>query len=245
MTITTRVARECPTHRLLALNSSTVYTCDPRNIEHFLKTNFAHYSKSDYNQCIMSEILGQGIFVVNGEKWRQQKKLASFEFSTRNLVRVVFEFLDSKRVFDVQDVKVTHDFVHQLIRRKRELLAGKKDGLHATLTETLRLCTEVPVSEKRRQKPYIWGEDAEDFQPERWLDNGVFKPESPFKFVAFHAGPRTCLGKDFAYRQIKTVAMALLCFFRFKLADETGYRTMFTLHIDGTLPVLALPRATS
>ena len=34
--------------------------------------------------------------------------------------------------------------------------------------------------------PYIWGEDAEDFRPERWLNNGVFQPESPFKFVAFH-----------------------------------------------------------
>lgn len=34
--------------------------------------------------------------------------------------------------------------------------------------------------------PYIWGDDAEDFRPERWLDNGIFQPESPFKFTAFH-----------------------------------------------------------
>ena len=33
---------------------------------------------------------------------------------------------------------------------------------------------------------FIWGNDAEDFRPERWLDeNGIFKPESPFKFTAF------------------------------------------------------------
>lgn len=33
---------------------------------------------------------------------------------------------------------------------------------------------------------FIWGDDAEDFRPERWLDeNGIFKPESPFKFTAF------------------------------------------------------------
>lgn len=32
---------------------------------------------------------------------------------------------------------------------------------------------------------YVWGEDAEVFRPERWLHNGVFRSESPFKFTAF------------------------------------------------------------
>ncbi|PWA39211.1 cytochrome P450 [Artemisia annua] len=93
---------------------------------------------------------------------------------------------------------------------------------------------------------HIWGDDAEDFKPERWLnDNGVFQPESPFKFIAFHAGPRICLGRDFSYRQMKIMTIALLHFFQFNLADKTRkvtYKTMFTLHIDGGLHLLAIPR---
>lgn len=33
---------------------------------------------------------------------------------------------------------------------------------------------------------FLWGDDAEDFWQERWLDeNGVFHPDSPFIFTAF------------------------------------------------------------
>lgn len=32
----------------------------------------------------------------------------------------------------------------------------------------------------------LWGDDAEEFRPERWLDeSGRFQRESPFKFTAF------------------------------------------------------------
>ncbi|KHN37096.1 Cytochrome P450 704C1, partial [Glycine soja] len=48
-------------------------------------------------------------------------------------------------------------------------------------------------------------------------------------------GPRICLWEDFAYRPMKIVAMALVGFFRFKLANGTPnvtYKVMFTLHMD-------------
>lgn len=41
----------------------------------------------------------------------------------------------------------------------------------------------------------IWGPDACEFNPDRWIGAKV---PSPFEYVVFNAGPRICLGKAFA-----------------------------------------------
>ena len=56
----------------------------------------------------------------------------------------------------------------------------------------------------------IWGKDCRDFKPERWLRDGRFMSESAYKFTAFNAGPRLCLGKDFAYYQMKFAAASII-----------------------------------
>ncbi|KAL8531188.1 hypothetical protein ACS0TY_007987 [Phlomoides rotata] len=71
----------------------------------------------------------------------------------------------------------------------------------------------------------IWGEDCMEFKPERWLSAGGDRFEPPkdgYKFVAFNGGPRTCLGKDLAYLQMKSVAAAVLL--RYRLALVSGHR---------------------
>ncbi|KAK6147168.1 LOW QUALITY PROTEIN: hypothetical protein DH2020_018080 [Rehmannia glutinosa] len=64
----------------------------------------------------------------------------------------------------------------------------------------------------------IWGSDCLDFKPERWLREGVFFHENPFKFPVFQAGVRVCLGKEMALVEIKCVAISLLRRFRVELA---------------------------
>lgn len=42
----------------------------------------------------------------------------------------------------------------------------------------------------------IWGPNAKEFYPERWLDEeGNLRRETAGKWPAFHVGPRICLGK--------------------------------------------------
>lgn len=59
----------------------------------------------------------------------------------------------------------------------------------------------------------IWGDDAEEFQPERWED---LKGEaaSPYAFETFSNGPRICVGKSFAYMEIKCILVDILTRFR-------------------------------
>ena len=64
-----------------------------------------------------------------------------------------------------------------------------------------------------------------EFKPERWLSAGLDRFEPPkdvYRFVAFIAGPRTCLGKDLAYLQMKLVASSVLLLCR--LSPVPGHR---------------------
>lgn len=47
----------------------------------------------------------------------------------------------------------------------------------------------------------IWGEDALEFKPERWLD-GKFKP-GPFEYFPFGGGRRACIGANQAKQQLR------------------------------------------
>ncbi|PON59995.1 Cytochrome P450, E-class, group IV [Trema orientale] len=445
----TELARKHTTYRLLGLFRSEIYTSDPANVEYILKTNFSNYGKGWYHYNILSDLLGDGFFTVDGEKWLHQRKVSSYQFSTRvlrdfsgsvfktnavKLARIVSEAAASNQVIDIQDllmkstletvfkiilglemdsmcgtdeeatrfsnafdeasaitlyryvdafwkikrflnigseavlrknIRLVDEFVYKVIKTKIEglhtsqnddlpikkgdivtrlielgekdtkdlkdmvlsfIIAGKdttattlswflymlckhpsiqekvaqevreatklkEDSsveelaaslteealdkmqyLLAALTETLRLYPAVPVDWKLcfsddtlpdgfsvrkwdtvSYQPYamgrmesLWGDNAEEFRPERWLDeNGLFRPESPFKFTAFQAGPRICLGKEFAYRQMKVFSAVLVGRYRFKLSDEgkqVTYRTMLNLHVDGGLHLQAYKR---
>lgn len=109
--------------------------------------------------------------------------------------------------------------------------------LHGALCEALRLYPPVPFQHKvplvpdtlpsgHRAVPRtkilfslyamgrmksIWGEDCLEFRPERWIsESGGIKWEPSYKFFSFNAGPRTCLGKEVAFTQMKAVAAGLI-----------------------------------
>ncbi|CAA7055518.1 unnamed protein product [Microthlaspi erraticum] len=57
----------------------------------------------------------------------------------------------------------------------------------------------------------VWGEDALEFKPERWVSKtGGLIEEPSYKFFTFNAGPRSCLGKHLAMTIMKTVVVEIL-----------------------------------
>jgi cytochrome P450 len=81
----TELAHRYRTFRMLTPTCSYIYTVEPANVEYILKTNFANYGKGSKVHEVGEDVLGDGIFNVDGAKWRHQRKVASLEFSTRVL----------------------------------------------------------------------------------------------------------------------------------------------------------------
>jgi len=63
----------------------------------------------------------------------------------------------------------------------------------------------------------IWGEDAEEFHPARWL-NLPKVYNSTFSTLSFFAGPHACIGKTMAIIEMKAVLAALITNFKFEPA---------------------------
>ncbi|GER42964.1 cytochrome P450 family protein [Striga asiatica] len=134
------------------------------------------------------------------------------------------------RVFGVEEVK---DLVY----------------LQCTVCEALRLYPPVPFQHKEPLGPdvlpsghrvgpgtkvvislyamgrmeCIWGEDCLEFKPERWISKaGMVRHVPSYKFLAFNAGPRTCLGKEVAFGQVKAVAATLIYNYRIRVVEGHG-----------------------
>lgn len=139
----------------------------------------------------------------------------------------------------------------------------KLSYLQAVISEALRLYPSVPVEFKYTSRDdtwpdgafvpagttvmfdiygmgrdtSIWGADAREFRPERWLE--MARVPDNYQFPVFNAGPRECLGRRLAMIEMKTCLATLLPQFSFRLtvpADEIVADTQLTLGMGRGLP---------
>ncbi|KAK3041502.1 hypothetical protein RJ639_000121 [Escallonia herrerae] len=433
----THLLRKSPTGTVHVHVLGNTITANPENVEYMLKKNFYNYPKGKPFSVILGDLLGRGIFNVDGNSWKFQRKMASLELGTVSIRSYAFDVVSSEirnrlmplmssvaakkdnTALDLQDVfrrfsfdtickfsfgldpgclklslpiselAVAFDIASQLsaeramnvlpliwkvkrllnigsekklkeairlvnvlsnevIRHKREngfsthndllskfmgsidddlylrdivisfLLAGRDtvasamtsffmllakhpevvlnirqesdrvmrltEGslasfdqlrdmhyLHAALHESMRLYPPVQFDSKFCQEddvlpdgtfvrkgtrvtyhPYamgrmenIWGSDCLEFKPERWLENGVFRPKCPFKYPVFQAGLRVCLGKELALVEMKSVALSLIRRFDMEVSRPSQtprFAAGLTATMRGGLPVVVRDR---
>eukprot|EP00656_Telonema_subtile_P025636 TRINITY_DN2767_c0_g1_i3.p1 TRINITY_DN2767_c0_g1~~TRINITY_DN2767_c0_g1_i3.p1 ORF type:complete len:555 (+),score=189.10 TRINITY_DN2767_c0_g1_i3:109-1773(+) len=127
------------------------------------------------------------------------------------------------------------------------------DGKIAAQDDTFPDGTRIRAGASVSYAPYIMGRDPElypnpeQFRPERWLLDGKFKAPSQFEYPVFQAGPRLCLGMNFALMEATVATTKLLQSFDFELASpddeslipDTGKLTM---SIKGPLNMHLTPR---
>ncbi|KAL6543002.1 hypothetical protein OROHE_010522 [Orobanche hederae] len=91
----------------------------------------------------------------------------------------------------------------------------------------------------------IWGKDCLEFKPERWISGrGGIKHEPSYKFPAFNVGPRTCLGKEMSFFQMKLVAASIICHYKIRLVEghPVTPRDSIMLHAKNGLKVMLAKR---
>ncbi|CAG8554126.1 3316_t:CDS:2 [Cetraspora pellucida] len=76
--------------------------------------------------------------------------------------------------------------------------------------------------------PLVWGEDAEYFNPSRWLNPEIKSKVTNNTFLPFGAGPKNCLGMKMAHLEFKSILAVLIRNFEFKLVEGFTFKKKLT-----------------
>ncbi|KAK0187424.1 cytochrome P450 [Armillaria mellea] len=132
---------------------------------------------------------------------------------------------------DVRDMKYLRAFLNETLRLYPSVpLNGRLSKVATTLPNKGRAPFYVPSDTRvtysvflMHRRTDLWGPDALEFDPDRFLDSRLhtYLTPNPFIFVPFNAGPRICLGQQFAYNEASYYLIRLLqTFSSFSLATD-------------------------
>uniref|UniRef100_A0A453DB11 Cytochrome P450 n=1 Tax=Aegilops tauschii subsp. strangulata TaxID=200361 RepID=A0A453DB11_AEGTS len=112
--------RESPTGTVQVHVLGCTVTANPANVEYMLKTRFDNFPKGKRFAALLGDLLGAGIFNVDGDAWRHQRKMASLQLGSvtvrsyaykivaqeveTRLLPALADAADEGKVIDLQDV---------------------------------------------------------------------------------------------------------------------------------------------
>ncbi|KAK4286359.1 hypothetical protein QN277_002922 [Acacia crassicarpa] len=121
----THLLRNSPTGTIHVHVLQNTITSNPDNVQHILKTRFDNYPKGKPFSTLLGDLLGRGIFNVDGDSWKFQRKMASLEISS---------VTNRSYALDI----VTQEIRTRLIPLLASAASGERDGLLLDLQDIFR-----------------------------------------------------------------------------------------------------------
>ncbi|KAF9475888.1 cytochrome P450 monooxygenase pc-3 [Pholiota conissans] len=134
---------------------------------------------------------------------------------------------------NIRDMKYLRAFLNEVLRLYPAVPFDSRTSNKPTVLDTKTpgsVPIYVPANTKviyaimlMHRRKDLWGPDALEFDPDRFLDQRLHKylTPNPFIFSPFNAGPRICLGQQFAYQESSFFLVRLLQQFRnFRMAPD-------------------------
>ncbi|OZJ05176.1 hypothetical protein BZG36_02221 [Bifiguratus adelaidae] len=137
----------------------------------------------------------------------------------------------------IKDMKYAHAFFYEVLRFYPSVPTNQKyalgddilpDGTHIKKGDYV---AWSPYAQGRLER--VWGPDAAEFKPDRWLVDGDLKKMSQGQWPSFHAGPRVCLGQNLA--TLEALVAICLLLKRYHLSLVPGQDITYALSL--TLPM--------
>ncbi|KAK3419821.1 hypothetical protein EUGRSUZ_G00587 [Eucalyptus grandis] len=88
--------------------------------------------------------------------------------------------------------------------------------------------------------PEIWGDDAKEFNPDRFSEGVSKSTKNKLCFFPFGSGPRTCIGQNFAFLETKVALTLILQSFKVQLSPSYKHVPipLFTIHPQYGVPLI-------
>ncbi|KAH7335690.1 cytochrome P450 [Rhizoctonia solani] len=89
----------------------------------------------------------------------------------------------------------------------------------AVAGQTFRAGSVISVPSYMTNRSSIWGADASEFRPDRWLDENAGSLNK--YFVPFSLGPRSCIGRNLAYMELMLIAATVFRRYSMEVVPKT------------------------